>query len=158
MLLWFPTTSCVTFQRSNFKIRDKGKMAEAPQQISEENDVTEDVTEQAAENATDPADLQQTAEVVSQQVDDHLSSTRAVSSAASSKKKKKKKDKAGDKTSENEKKSSAPMSNVKNLQELINKLSNMPNLTADLSETDGASKGHEFWDTQPVPKLGNVLL
>ena len=125
-------------------------MAEAPENVPEENDVIE----QAEENTTDSADLQQnpqTEEPASHQ-DVQESTTRAASA-----KKKKRKDKAGSKKPDSDK-SSVPMSNVKNLQELISKLSSMPSsLTAALSETDGPSKGHEFWDTQPVPKLGNVL-
>ena len=127
-------------------------MAEAPEDLPEESDVTE----QAVEHATDPADLQEKpqAEEAASHQDAHQSQPRAASS-----KKKKKKDKGGGgKKSDNEK-PSVPMSNVKNLQELINKLSSMPSsLTAALSETDGPSKGHEFWDTQPVPKLGNVTI
>ena len=124
-------------------------MAEAPENVPEENDVIE----QAEDNTTDSADLQQkpqTEEPVSHQ-NGQPSTTRAASA-----KKKKRKDKGGSKKPDSEK-ASVPMSNV-NLQELISKLSSMPSsLTAALSETDGPSKGHEFWDTQPVPKLGNVL-
>ena len=124
-------------------------MADAPEDLPEESDVTE----QVGENSTDPTDLQQRpqAEEAASHQDAHQSQPRAASS------KKKKKDKVGIKKSGNEK---ASVPNVKNLQELINKLSSMPSsLTAALSDTtDGPSKGHEFWDTQPVPKLGNVII
>lgn len=121
-------------------------MAEAPENAAEESDVTE----QEEVNSASLQQKEQAKEVPSHQ-NDHQPKTRATSS-------KKKKDRAGVKTSENEK-SSVPMSNVKNLQELINKLSGIPgSLTAALSETDGASKTHEFWDTQPVPKLGIIHL
>lgn len=125
-------------------------MAEAP----EDNDVSD----QVGENATDPvaaADVQQTQEPeeTNNHHDAHQSQTRAVSS-----KKKKRKDKSTGVKKPDSEKSTVPMSNVKNLQELISKLSSMPSsLTGGLSETDGASKGHEFWDTQPVPKLGKAM-
>lgn len=125
-------------------------MAEAPEDLPEDGDVTE----QAGDNATDPADLEEKpqAEEAASHQDTHQSQPRVTSS-----KKKKKKDKSGDVKKADNDKASIPMSNVKNLQELINKLSSMPSsITAALSETDGPSKGHEFWDTQPVPKLGNV--
>lgn len=125
-------------------------MAEAPENVPEDSEVTE----QIGEKATDPAaDLQQKKQMKGEAIhkESHQSEARAVSS------KKKKREKAANKKSSDEK-SAVPMSNVKNLQELLNKLSNMPSsLTTGSSETDGPSKGHEFWDTQPVPKLGMPL-
>lgn len=125
-------------------------MAEAPEDLPEEGDVTE----QAGDNVTDPADPEEKTQVeeAASHQGTHQSQPRATSS-------KKKKAKAGVVKKSDNDKASVPMSNVKNLQELINKLSSMPSsLTAALSETDGPSKGHEFWDTQPVPKLGNVKI
>ena len=125
-------------------------MAEAPDNTPEENDVSG----QAEGDAMDPADLQQNTQT--EEATNHQDVEQSKARAASSKKKKRK-DKPGSKKTDSEK-SAVPMSNVKNLQELISKLSSMPSsLTAALSETDGPSKGHEFWDTQPVPKLGNVM-
>ena len=125
-------------------------MAEAPDNVPEEGDATE---QQADKDATDSADLQQQQQIkeLDSQPDARQSEARAASS-----KRKKKKDKPTNQKSSDEK-SSVPMSNVKNLQELINKLSSMPTSLTGLSETDGSSKGHEFWDTQPVPKLGNSI-
>ena len=135
----------------SYVLKFADKMAEAPEDLPEESDVTE----QAGDNVTDPADLEEKpqAEEAASHQDAHQSQPRATSP-----KKKKKKAKAGGVKKSDNDKASVPMSNVKNLQELINKLSSMPSsLTAALSETDGPSnKGHEFWDTQPVPKLGNV--
>lgn len=124
-------------------------MAEAPDNTPEENDVNG----QAEGDAMDPADLQQNTQT---EEATNLQDVEQSKARAASSKKKKRKDKSGSKKTDSEK-SAVPMSNVKNLQELISKLSSMPSsLTAALSETDGPSKGHEFWDTQPVPKLGNV--
>ena len=118
-------------------------MAEAPDELPDENDVTEQVEENIMDPPADVQQKPQPEEPVIHQ-NGHQSQARAMSS-----KKKKKKDKASKKSD---------MSNVKNLQELINKLSSMPSsLSAALDTTDGP-KGHEFWDTQPVPKLGNVII
>ena len=121
------------------------EMAEAPDDLPEDNDVTEQVEENTMDPPADVQEKLQPKEAVVHQ-NGHQSQARATSS-----KKKKKKDKAASKKSD--------MANAKNLQELINKLSSMPSsLTAALDSTDGSSKGHEFWDTQPVPKLGNVTI
>ena len=128
-------------------------MAEVPtpDRVAEENE-TAAVADKQSEGKT--PQLEDQSDTVTGQQDDDTSKARAT--AATSSKKKKKKDKPVDKKVEDAKKAedaaSIAMSNVKNLQELITKLSSMQ------SETDGPSKGHEFWDTQPVPKLGKRLI
>jgi len=122
-------------------------MAEGPppDRVAEENETAAAVADKQPEGET-PQLQDQSIKVTGQQ-DDDSNKTRA--SAATSSKKKKKKDKpVADDAKKTDDAASIAMSNVKNLQELITKLSSMQ------SETDGPSKGHEFWDTQPVPKLG----
>ncbi|XP_065896529.1 glycylpeptide N-tetradecanoyltransferase 2-like [Dysidea avara] len=127
-------------------------MAEVPtpDRVAEENE-TAAVADKQSEGKT--PQLEDQSDTVTGQQDDDTSKARAT--AATSSKKKKKKDKPVDKKVEDAKKAedaaSIAMSNVKNLQELITKLSSMQ------SETDGPSKGHEFWDTQPVPKLDETV-
>jgi len=125
-------------------------MAEGPPPDRVPEDEETGAAAAAAADKGETSELRDQSDTVTDQQDDDLGKTRAAS--ASSSKKKKKKDKPVDKKVEDVKKAedaaSIAMSNVKNLQELITKLSSMQ------SETDGPSKGHEFWDTQPVPKLG----
>ena len=126
-------------------------MAEGPppDRVAEENETA--VAAAADKQPEGKIQLEDQSDMMTGQQNDDSSKARA---AATSSKKKKKKDKSVDKKTEDTKKAedaaSIAMSNVKNLQELITKLSSMQ------SETDGPSKGHEFWDTQPVPKLGKT--